>query len=64
MSPGPVGVIEWPEGTAALDLRALVQTVIPVVVEVGGRRFRLTDWDAQYGMFTAVRLPDREADDG
>lgn len=50
-------IITWPEGTAALDLRALVQTRFPVVVEFGGRRFQLTDWDEAALMFTAVQLP-------
>lgn len=49
-------IITWPEGTAALDLHTLVtQTDMPVVVEVGGKRFRLTDWDERHGMFTAVQ---------
>lgn len=56
MSDEVIGIITWPEGTAALDLRVLVQTKFPVIVEYGGKRFQLTDWNEAHAVFTGIQL--------
>lgn len=47
-------VTTFPDGTAIIDLYRLAnESGVPVIVEIGGKRFRLTGSDGATGRFTA-----------
>lgn len=56
-----IGVVTWPEGTAALNLHNLVLTDIPIIVEVLDKRFVLTGWRPEEQVFTAIVLEPGES---
>lgn len=57
---GTIGIISFPEGTAVINIRGLLQGVMPVLVEYGGARFVLTGWNDEHEVFDAIGLQDGE----
>lgn len=53
MSNNPIAIQTHADGSALLNLANLVQTTVPVYVEILGSEYRLTDYDPERNVFLA-----------